>query len=107
MLRRFPHSIAYTTEGSPGEIVDGIPTEGTPGESITAICRAEPNVRQSYIHRDDDGQRIVFEWLIHLDKSTDKVPFGQEVTITEDGTTIATGTVKRSFKNQLHNQIWI
>lgn len=111
MLKRFPHTITYTTAGTPGgwDYDQGLPIPEVPGETVTVDCRAEPNIRQNYTVKEDDGQRIVFAWTVHLDKSSAKVPFGQSVSITdkESGDQVASGTVVRSHKNQLHNQIWI
>lgn len=109
MLKRFPHILSYVTDGTPGGWNDntGLPTEGTPGATVTVACRAEPNVRQSYVIRENDGQRIEFDYLIHMDKSSALIPFGKSVTITDGGSQIASGTVVRSHKNQVHNQSWI
>lgn len=111
MLKRFPHTITYQTEGTPSgwDEDQGIPIPAIPGESITVPCRYEPNVRQNYVVREDDGQRFVFNGLVHMDKSIPKVPFGQSVTVTHAETSelVASGTTVRSHKNQLHNQSWI
>lgn len=109
MLKRFPHIITYQLPGEPGGIDPdtGLPTEGEEGEEVSEPCRYEPNVKQNYVVREDDGQRIVFNGLVHMDKSSVVIPFGQDVTITENSVQIASGTVVRSHKNQLHNQSWI
>ncbi len=110
MLKRFPHTISYETAGTGGgwDPDTGLPLPYVPGATVEVECRPEPNVRQEYITKEDDGQIINFDWLIHMDKSTDRVPFGQQVTVKgPNGEEVASGTVVRSHKNQLHNQIWI
>lgn len=109
MLARFPHTLTYQSEGNPGGWDDenGVPIPETPGEDITVKCRIQPNVRQGYVVREDDGQKVEFNWLIHMDKSSERIPFGKNVIIEENGNQIASGTIIRSHKNQLHNQSWI
>lgn len=109
MLKRFPHTLTYVTDGTPGGWDDstGLPIPGTPGVTVSIPCRAEPNVRQSYVVREDDGNRVIFNFTVHMDKASGLVPFGKSVTIAEGSTVIAKGAVLRSHKNQLHNQSWI
>lgn len=108
MLKRFPHTITYQTEGTASgwDEDNGVPIPAIPGEDITLPCRAEPNIRQNYVIREDDGQRVEFSWLIHMEVSTDRIPYGKKVTVNGDGQVLE-GTVIRSHRNQLHNQSWI
>ena len=109
MLKRFPHTITYNLEGTPSGIDPdtGLPTGGTEGEEVSIDCRYEPNVRQSYVIKEDDGQRIVFKGLVHMAKSSEKIPFGQSVIVTDSDQEMASGNVVRSHKNQVHSQSWI
>lgn len=109
MVKRFPHTIVYTTAGTPGGWDDdnGIPIPGTPGETVTAKCRAQENLRENYTVQDSDGNRISFRFVIHMDKSSIPIAHGQDVEIFRDNEPLATGTVKRFHPGQLHNRIWI
>lgn len=109
MLKRFPHTLTYTSKGidSGWDQETGLPIPSIPGEEISIKCRAEDNVRSNYIINEVDGSRVEFSFVIHFDKSSNSIPTGIQVQVMNDQEIKASGIVKRFHKGQLHNRIWI
>ena len=79
----------------------------TPDSSlITQKCRVEANTRGQKLTT-ADGTAIQFDWLVYMPFSAGEVAAGSPVSITRDGQTVATGTVKRFFRGQLNSRLWL
>lgn len=104
---RFPHVLSFTVDAEPvfenGEWT--VPENGN--SEINIPCRAQPNVRSSYITNEEDGQRIEFACTVYIARGNQALKTGQSVIIKSNGNQIYSGTVKRYHPGQLHDRLWV
>lgn len=76
-------------------------------EEIVFKCRATPNGKGE-VTRTQDGNSVVYAYLIHADKENDPIPYGIQVDIFDhQDNLIAQGKVIRSWNNQKNLRIWL
>lgn len=113
MVKRFPHILKITYNPEPLEATQDengnwVVPEQPEKEEIELDCRFEPNVRQNYVTNEADGQRVIFNFVLYLDKNSIKVEAMQEVELLgESNELVYKGRSIRFHKGQLHNRVWI
>lgn len=107
MVTQYPHALIITWNPTP--VLDENGEWASSGEisgNFESICRAEPNNDSRRKLTGVDGSTIDFAFTVFMPKSSIVIPYGADVALTIDGSTI-TGTVKRAFNGQLNSRIWL
>lgn len=94
--------------GTADDVIDPLTGVVTPGATKTVEfkCRATPNGKGDTT-RSQDGNSVVYAWLIHADKSEDVIPYGVSVQVFDGLELVAEGKVLRSWSNQMNLRIWV
>src|SRR5690606_10300290 len=105
------HTLTYVVPNPEGEAPyqdeDGNWVIPDPFVTREAPCRAQENVRANYTIADQDGNRVEFNYVVHLSKDSDTIVAGTDITVKKNDSVIYTGTVKRFHPGQLHNRLWV
>jgi len=83
-----------------GQVIPGTET------TIEFPCRVSPNSGGKEI-RDQDGNRVVYNYLIHANRNAPSLPFGTEVTVYDGEIVKAKGKTLGPFSNTSNTRIWI
>lgn len=107
MLDFRPHRLeAIVSDGE--DVVDPITGEVEYGSELAVEfeCRVSPNGSGKEVRR-QDGELVLYSYLIHADKDETLIPFGTMVRLYDGETLIAEGEVLRCWANQMNMRIWV
>lgn len=110
MLNKRPHILTYLKDTSSTEPYqdnngDWVIPDNEP-VVVEILCRAEPNGQGKFI-ASEDGQNIVYSWVVYLDLGIERIPYGTEVKIFKDGDQFASGQVKLFVEGQKNCRLWL
>lgn len=111
MVRRLPHVLKYTLKTPTAGISKNAAGDVIPPASEAVLkefsCRVQPNASGATIIKEEDGQKVDFKAVVFLEKTTEKIPFGQSVEVYEGPNLILSGNVKRFHSGQIQARLWI
>lgn len=108
-LEYYPHWLTVTADASVAVYNE---TTGEWEETANTAkpkkykCRAQSSTSNAYL-TGITGERIDYQWIVYLPLDAPIITQGKSVTISDGQTILATDTVKRYFKSQLHTRIWL
>lgn len=107
MVKQYPDIIQIVTDSDYEQDVNGnfVPIAGS-GSTFTSSCRAQP-AGDNPVIKGDDGNDLVYSWVIYMPKTSAELEFGANVTLTRHDGIVFTGSLKRQYNGQLNSRLWV
>lgn len=107
MALQYPHTISIEIQPEFSKDASGNfqAVAGT-GGAFTSSCRFEP-AGENPVIKGDNGEDIVFTWMVYMPKTETELNFGDKVTITLANGSQYSGTLKRQYNGQFNSRLWV
>lgn len=103
---QYPDTIVIVGSSAYTQDTEGDFVTGVSGNTFTSDCRGEPAGDNPAI-RGEDGDILVYSWVVYMPKTTVKFVFGDKVTLTKDDGSVYESFVKSHYNGQLNSRVWV
>lgn len=76
------------------------------GSTFTSDCRAEESGSNPLVIG-DDGNQVIYSWVIYMPKTSEVLAFGDDVTLTRGDGSIHKSTLKRQRNGKFNSRLWV
>ena len=76
------------------------------GVLFASDCRAEPAGPNPVI-KGDDGNDIVYSWIVYMPKTSEVLEFGWPVKVTKADGSIYESSLKRQYNGKFNSRLWV
>ena len=106
MVKQYPDTVVITKLPEFTQDANGNFQPAGEGVTFTSECRAEPAGSNPVI-KGNDGNDIVYSWIVYFPKSSEVFSFGENVEITRADGSIFESSLKRQSNGQLNSRLWV
>lgn len=106
MVKQYPDTILITSDPAFTQDSKGYFESSGAGGTFTSGCRAEPAGSNPVI-KGEDGNDLVYSWIVYLPKTSEAFAFGAGVTLTLADGSIHKSSLKRSSNGQFNTRLWV
>ncbi|WP_372932437.1 hypothetical protein [Mariniphaga sediminis] len=106
MVNQYPDTVIVAKEPEYMQGEKGYFSTGAEPITFDSECRAEPAGSNPVI-RGDDGNDILYSWLVYLPKSSQVFAFGDKVKLTKADGSIYESSLKRFYNGQFNTRLWV